>query len=81
MARPILPLSLCLLVLSACAPGSTAKKAEPSVAPGANDRYATEQGRAVTLQSPRSGAAGRGATCGVGPPGPAATATASAAIS
>ena len=50
MARPILPLSLCLLVLSACAPGSTAKKAEPSVAPGANDRYATEQGRAVTLQ-------------------------------
>jgi hypothetical protein len=50
MVRPIFPLSLCLLVLSACAPSSPANKAEPSVAPVANDRYATEQGRAVTLQ-------------------------------
>jgi predicted methyltransferase len=49
MVRPIFPLSFCLLVLSACA-SNTANRAEPSVAPGANDRYATEEGRAATLQ-------------------------------
>ncbi len=50
MVGQILLLSLWLLVLSACASQSTAKKSEPSAAPGANDRYATEEGRAATLQ-------------------------------
>ena len=50
MVRQILLLSLWLLVFSACASQSTANKAEPSVAPGANDRYATEEGRAAALQ-------------------------------
>ncbi len=39
-----------LLVFFACASQSTANKAERSVAPGANDRYATEEGRAAALQ-------------------------------
>ena len=50
MVRQILLLSLWPLVFSACASQSTANKAEPSVAPGANDRYATEEGRATALQ-------------------------------
>jgi ubiquinone/menaquinone biosynthesis C-methylase UbiE len=50
MVRTILSLSLYVLVCSACASHSTANKAEPSVAPGANDRYATEEGRAAAIQ-------------------------------
>lgn len=39
----------CLLVLSACASSGTGSSGtEPSVAPGINDRYATEEGRAIT---------------------------------
>lgn len=38
--------ALCFLALSACATRGT----DPSVAPGINDRYATEQGRATSLQ-------------------------------
>lgn len=36
--------ALCLIALSACAERGT----DPSVAPGINDRYATDEGRAVT---------------------------------
>ena len=50
MTRSIFPLSVCLLALSACASKSSANRTEASVAAGANDRYATEEGRAATLQ-------------------------------
>jgi ubiquinone/menaquinone biosynthesis C-methylase UbiE len=50
MSRTILTLSLCLLVFPACGSDGGPKEAEPSVAPGANARYATEDGRATALQ-------------------------------
>jgi ubiquinone/menaquinone biosynthesis C-methylase UbiE len=43
-------LALYLLVFSASASNGGAQQAEPSVAPGVNDRYATEEGRARALQ-------------------------------
>jgi predicted methyltransferase len=39
-----------LLVCSGCAQKATSGKTDPSVAPGINDRYATEDGRATTLK-------------------------------
>jgi protein-L-isoaspartate O-methyltransferase len=42
--------SLYLLVCSACASSGGATKAEPSVAPGVNDRYVTAEGRAAILK-------------------------------
>jgi predicted methyltransferase len=50
MIRTILSLSLSLLVFSSWASSGGANQAEPSVAPGANDRYATAEGRARALQ-------------------------------
>jgi ubiquinone/menaquinone biosynthesis C-methylase UbiE len=41
--------SACLLVLS-CGSSRTPPKTDPSVAPGINARFATEEGRAATLQ-------------------------------
>jgi predicted methyltransferase len=50
MVRSILTLSLCLLMSSGCGSHDGANKAEASVAPGANDRYATSDGRAAAIQ-------------------------------
>jgi ubiquinone/menaquinone biosynthesis C-methylase UbiE len=50
MIRKILSLFLYILACSACASSGTTKQAEPSVAPGANDRYATEEGRAIAIK-------------------------------
>jgi predicted methyltransferase len=50
MVRQILSLSLYVLMCSACASNGTPNTAGQSVAPGANDRYATEEGRAAALQ-------------------------------
>ena len=41
--------SILLLVVSACAPKGDATRTDPSVAPGINSGYATEEGRARTL--------------------------------
>jgi protein-L-isoaspartate O-methyltransferase len=52
MNRKIVFLSLSLLALSACTPHADidVDSREPSVAPGANDRYSTEEGRAAAIQ-------------------------------
>ncbi|RPJ78589.1 MAG: methyltransferase domain-containing protein, partial [Acidobacteria bacterium] len=50
MIREILSLSLLLLVCSACRSDVGANKEERSVAPGANDRFATEEGRSTALR-------------------------------
>ena len=51
MIERLLPLLLCLLVLPACGSRHGLNRAdEPSAAPGANDRYATGEGRATALQ-------------------------------
>ncbi len=50
MCRKILASSLCLAVIAGCGSSSRAKRDEPSVAPGINDRYATEEGRATSLK-------------------------------
>lgn len=50
MIVKVLSLSLCLLVFSACGSDEGANEPERSVAPGANDRFATEEGRATALQ-------------------------------
>ena len=47
--RNIFVASACLLVLTACASTGGAPATDPSVAPGINDRYATEEGRAASL--------------------------------
>jgi ubiquinone/menaquinone biosynthesis C-methylase UbiE len=49
MIRKVLSLSV-TFALSACEATGSATKREPSVAPGANDRYATEEGRAATVK-------------------------------
>ena len=46
----ILATSLLLLVLPACASKGDATRTDPSVAPGINSGYATEEGRARTLK-------------------------------
>lgn len=50
MFRKILASSLSLAVISGCASTGGANRQEPSVAPGINDRYATEEGRATSLK-------------------------------
>ena len=50
MIRKLVPICLCLLASSACASKERATDPPASVAPGVNDRYATEQGRAATVQ-------------------------------
>lgn len=50
MCRKILASSLCLAVIAGCESTSSSKRDEPSVAPGINDRYATEEGRATSLK-------------------------------
>ena len=50
MIRNLVSLSLCVVVTSACASNRRPDSAEPSVAPGINDRYDTEQGRAQSIQ-------------------------------
>ena len=50
MIRKLVPICLCLLASSACASQERATDPPKSVAPGVNDRYATEQGRAATVQ-------------------------------
>jgi ubiquinone/menaquinone biosynthesis C-methylase UbiE len=50
MNRRLFSLALCLFVVSACRSTTSTIKTEPSVAPGVNDRYATEEGRAAILQ-------------------------------
>ena len=51
MIERLLPLLLCLLALPACGSLDGLNGVdEPSVAPGANDRYATEEGRATAFQ-------------------------------
>lgn len=49
MIRKTVVPPLCVFLLSACASSSSPTK-EPSVAPGINDRYATQEGRAASLQ-------------------------------
>ena len=49
MTRKLGLYCLCLFVLPACA-RDRSKEASQSVSPGINDRYATEQGRAATVQ-------------------------------
>ena len=49
MIRAFIP-SACLVLLSACAASTAAPTTEPSAAPGINDRYATEEGRAATIK-------------------------------
>ena len=46
MIRKLSTLSLCLLVCAACGSNERPNTTERSVAPGANDRYATAAGRA-----------------------------------
>jgi len=48
--RRVLCLSAVLALVSACAPKSGASKTEPSVAPGANDRFATAKGRTAAVK-------------------------------
>lgn len=50
MIREALCLSACVLLSSACGSDSRSNGAETSVAPGINDRYATADGRAATVQ-------------------------------
>ena len=50
MVRNLASCCLCLVLCLACDSRDRSKEAAQSVAPGINDRYATEQGRAATVQ-------------------------------
>jgi predicted methyltransferase len=50
MIPRILFLSGCVALMSACASTSSTTQSEPSVAPGVNDRFATDEGRASAVQ-------------------------------
>jgi predicted methyltransferase len=50
VTRRTLCSSLVLLALAGCGSSSRARDAEPSAAPGINDRYATAEGRAAAIQ-------------------------------
>ena len=50
MIRKLLYLSLLVSALSSCAPTGSQTKTEPSVAPGANERFATSEGRTAAVK-------------------------------